>query len=437
MHYRDPILGEVNYDPKILALESLQDENVLWFTYWIATSRTAGKMKWGQGSPMLEENVFLSLIRDAIRQGLFSRGLLKGLSKEVGSSLGKKRQSRQQSDRQNALTIFDRQRHQFRDDLGHAYMCMKSIVGKAYSEDYDQWFGFDHSGWDVGHFSNMQVIHVWTLFEELMRNAFVAVHGNYSRESDDFIRKNYGWGKMREWLNDKGMFTDDLRRFQPLIGELDARRNCLVHNNGFVDNRYLVQTFEYGGETDFNLNDRIWTDWHYHQQLETQLRHFQNWMGAEVGKYLGWGGRTPTFNITDVRLYRTALGVWEKLPLGVKTVLLNTVESISEVPEWDTNTKQTLKNLGIAKNYAKWQQPGAAPKGEIKISSSDCATVSNEIVAGSLMHELGHAYQTAETPRDVDAIENAGDTLPTQWGFTKEIEALQKQRAKDHLGNPS
>lgn len=69
--YDDPMQGEVSYDPKIMLLEGEKVDKVLWFTYWISTNKTKGKLKWGQGPPMLEENVLLDLMKDAVKNGLF------------------------------------------------------------------------------------------------------------------------------------------------------------------------------------------------------------------------------------------------------------------------------------------------------------------------------------------------------------------------------
>ncbi len=83
IQYDDPMQGEVDYDPKIMLLEAQGKGKVLWFPYWMATSRTSGKMKWGQRPPMLEENILVDLMRDGIRKGLFSKVFLKKLGREI------------------------------------------------------------------------------------------------------------------------------------------------------------------------------------------------------------------------------------------------------------------------------------------------------------------------------------------------------------------
>ena len=83
LEWDDDKHGHVGYDPKILKLESPSLGEVLWFNYWISTDKTQGKMAHGGGPPMVEEPVFLELIREAIRQDMFSREFLKDLKEEI------------------------------------------------------------------------------------------------------------------------------------------------------------------------------------------------------------------------------------------------------------------------------------------------------------------------------------------------------------------
>jgi len=53
----------------------------------MATSKTSGKMKWGQRPPMLEESILLGLMKDAIKKGLFSKDFLKKLDRELRLAL--------------------------------------------------------------------------------------------------------------------------------------------------------------------------------------------------------------------------------------------------------------------------------------------------------------------------------------------------------------
>jgi hypothetical protein len=87
LKYRDPVQGKVSYDPRIVMLKSPQLSKVLWFAYWIATDRTKGRLKWGQGAPMLEEKVLLELLKDAIILNFFSKSSLKKLQREITKAL--------------------------------------------------------------------------------------------------------------------------------------------------------------------------------------------------------------------------------------------------------------------------------------------------------------------------------------------------------------
>ncbi|MBI2958510.1 MAG: hypothetical protein HYY32_06665 [Chloroflexi bacterium] len=86
--YEDTGQGEVVYAPKILRLSGGKVGRVLWFSYWMATKRTKGKIKWGQGPPVLEEPVLLELLKNGVRENLFTRSFLKKLHREIGTALG-------------------------------------------------------------------------------------------------------------------------------------------------------------------------------------------------------------------------------------------------------------------------------------------------------------------------------------------------------------
>jgi hypothetical protein len=81
--YTDSVQGDVGYSPKILALSNSQGERALWFAYWISTSNNKGKLKWGQGPPVLEEEVLLTLLKEAISKGLFTSDFLAELAREL------------------------------------------------------------------------------------------------------------------------------------------------------------------------------------------------------------------------------------------------------------------------------------------------------------------------------------------------------------------
>jgi len=89
IEYSDPVQGNVSYDPKIVWLKSSKHSKVLWFAYWMSTNKTGGKMKWGQGPPMLEQSVLLNLLKGAIKQGFFTKDFLKELASELDRALSK------------------------------------------------------------------------------------------------------------------------------------------------------------------------------------------------------------------------------------------------------------------------------------------------------------------------------------------------------------
>jgi hypothetical protein len=90
IRYSDSKSGRVSYCPRIVLLESADNRlKALWFAYWIATSGTGRKVKWGQRPGMYEENVLLKLPKDAIRQDLFTEDFLKELMPELEGALNK------------------------------------------------------------------------------------------------------------------------------------------------------------------------------------------------------------------------------------------------------------------------------------------------------------------------------------------------------------
>lgn len=177
---------------------------------------------------------------------------------------------------------FYRPSHRFRDQVSMAYSSIRRVVELAYPHDLepqlDCRFGYESGSADI---SNMLIVYIWTLFEAYMNQAYAAIHDG---EIPSDVRSEYtGWGQMRNWLIEKGMFNEDLSRFDELLGEFCARRNCLVHNNGIVDEQYVNQVRAYGGESAFSIGDMILTDWAYHKKLEFELvNSFNLSLEAEV-----------------------------------------------------------------------------------------------------------------------------------------------------------
>jgi hypothetical protein len=86
--YHDAQQGDVEYNPRILKLEAPAGCTVLWFAYWMSTDKALHKMRWGGGPPILEESVFLELMKKAIGKGVFSKDFLIALDKEIKNSPG-------------------------------------------------------------------------------------------------------------------------------------------------------------------------------------------------------------------------------------------------------------------------------------------------------------------------------------------------------------
>lgn len=87
IQYHDLRQGKVGYDPKILLLDSEKTGRALWFAYWISTDKTKGKLKWGQGPPVLEEDSLLQLLKEAISQNFFGRDFIEELASELNKAL--------------------------------------------------------------------------------------------------------------------------------------------------------------------------------------------------------------------------------------------------------------------------------------------------------------------------------------------------------------
>jgi hypothetical protein len=181
---------------------------------------------------------------------------------------------------------FYRQGHRFRNELALLYMDIRRLATLAYGDNFSDMFKWDKSGTEAGYLSNMVVVYVWTLFEEFMRDAYIFVNPSRTILEDEIRKNTQGWSKLRKWLKCKNLLNDNLATFEPLISELDARRNCLVHKNGKVDEQYIEQATKFGGKAAFKLNDCIWTDWEYHKQIEKQLISFQMFLEIALEKYV-------------------------------------------------------------------------------------------------------------------------------------------------------
>lgn len=84
--------GKALFNPTIVKLEwdnpPSDDRNEFWFPYWITWTEIDGKERYGQYAPMLGEKALLELLSDAIKQGFFSEGFLRGLDRAIVRKLG-------------------------------------------------------------------------------------------------------------------------------------------------------------------------------------------------------------------------------------------------------------------------------------------------------------------------------------------------------------
>ena len=124
--------------------------------------------------------------------------------------------------------------------------------------------------------------------------------------------------------------------------------------------------------------------------------------------------KQPPINISDPRLKKLTDETWNRLPIGVKKALQNTIMSIQEVPEWSDLDEVYHQNTGG--NAAKWFTILPLPaRGLIHISNTGCKNLSDQAIVISLVHALVLAYQSTRTPFDASAIEKAGKELPLKW----------------------
>lgn len=95
--YYSIVKGDELFNPTIILLEALDDgfptlgkgHKELWFPYWIATSATNTKERYGQFAPMFTEDVFLELLEKAIEKGFFTKPFLARLNHTLESVLHK------------------------------------------------------------------------------------------------------------------------------------------------------------------------------------------------------------------------------------------------------------------------------------------------------------------------------------------------------------
>ena len=82
-------VGDVLFSPTIVKIEwdtsPYDDKYAFWFPYWITI---AGKEKYGQFAPMIDEKALLELLKDAIQQDFFSKEFLKDFRETISDKIG-------------------------------------------------------------------------------------------------------------------------------------------------------------------------------------------------------------------------------------------------------------------------------------------------------------------------------------------------------------
>jgi hypothetical protein len=141
------------------------------------------------------------------------------------------------------------------------------------------------------------------------------------------------------------------------------------------------------------------------------------------------------WNLSDSGLEKLLKYSWDRLPDNVKAAAAKQIQRVSELDEAtpDSQPKPASKS-GPADWCPAIFNPAAR---QICLSNNDCRGLSDEVIVGAFVHAVSHAYQTQNTPRNFDAIEYAGDSLPCRIGFARESAALilerdrrQNQRSK-------
>lgn len=139
-------------------------------------------------------------------------------------------------------------------------------------------------------------------------------------------------------------------------------------------------------------------------------------LGVILSLMSEYQSKQPPINVSDPRLKKLTDETWNRLPVGVKKALQNTIMSIQEVPKWsDLDEVYHQNDAGEA---AKWFTILPLPaRGLIHIANAECKDLSDQAVVFSLAHAMAVAYQSTRTSFDACAIEKAGKELPRKWKF--------------------
>jgi hypothetical protein len=168
--------------------------------------------------------------------------------------------------------------------------------------------------------------------------------------------------------------------------------------------------------------DQNWTRWDKYFYMAVPFL-----LGLLLSLLAEFTSKKPLINIEDRRIRNITARTWKRLPNGVKRALQKTIMNIQEIPEWSELDKESLKPGKI--NLAKWFPILPFPaRGIIHVSVNDSSQQSDDVIVGALAIEFSHAYQSTRTPFDTDAIEKAGESLPPNWGFKKELRAVANRK---------
>lgn len=82
--WKSDVMGEVVSDPRIYLLESDSGSRLFWLPYWITFK---GKRRYGQFSQIFDQDLFLTLLKQAIANSLFSEEFLQDLKHSINKHL--------------------------------------------------------------------------------------------------------------------------------------------------------------------------------------------------------------------------------------------------------------------------------------------------------------------------------------------------------------
>jgi len=141
-------------------------------------------------------------------------------------------------------------------------------------------------------------------------------------------------------------------------------------------------------------------------------------------------GNQPQWEFRDKYLERLCRKSWNKLPEEVRNKVIQYVHKISD-DDGPTQLGQDAIASGNRLTIARFNPSSK----DILLFRKDCSGLSDNAIVGAFIHEVAHAVKTATltdqaNPYAKDAIEYAGDALPSEWSFSNEISALIVER--DH-----